>query len=425
MAATMNHVYAGSPNPLKKWNPKGLGYPPAFHLFAAEVPGGVRAVHLHISGLTGTTRDDGSSVASAAEQCEVAYQKVSAALAAAGMSWADVVHRTTWMTEECSLSDVRLAEAAAMGGAMMTASAVVIDALSDGCFVEVEVFAAKADADVEADEPVRRFGLPGTPPPTPPGLWGCTTVQSSALLFVSGQVGDTTPAEQPEAVYAQLSSTLADAGYTWGDAVKRRTFRTPGWDRSADIEAGRLAMDGAMSAHTGVGVTRLAAPEFLVETELVAARTVLTESDGGAAAAAGSVRRWGRTGWGSAEAVEVPPGARLLFTAGVVGKLSDGITLAPTAAEQCAHVFENLGVILADAGLNWGDCVKMVMYFTSDCDLAVLRDARAVALGKDLACAATGIGVREIPETPGAVVAIDIIAAAVDREGASGGAASL
>ena len=226
-------------------------------------------------------------------------------------------------------------------------------------------------------------------------------------------------------MYTQLGAILVDAGYTWGDAVKRRTFRTPGWDRSADIEAGRLAMDGAMSAHTGVGVTRLAAPEFLVETELVAARTVLTESDGGAAAAAGSVRRWGRTGWGSAEAVEVPPGARLLFTAGVVGKLSDGITLAPTAAEQCAHVFENLGVILADADLNWGDCVKMVMYFTSDCDLAALRDARAVALGKDLACAATGIGVREIPETPGAVVAIDIIAAAVDREGASGGAASL
>ena len=54
-----------------------------------------------------------------------------------------------------------------------------------------------------------------------------------------------------------------------------RTFRTPGWDRTDDIEAGRVAMAGAMSAHTGVGVTALAAPEYAVEIELNAAQAVV------------------------------------------------------------------------------------------------------------------------------------------------------
>ena len=65
-------------------------------------------IQLHISGLTGTTRADGSAVASAAEQCELTYDKVGAALEAAGMSWADVVHRTTWLTDECGLGDVNV-----------------------------------------------------------------------------------------------------------------------------------------------------------------------------------------------------------------------------------------------------------------------------------------------------------------------------
>jgi len=37
-AIAANPVYAGSPRPLKKWNPLALGYPPAFSLYAAEYP---------------------------------------------------------------------------------------------------------------------------------------------------------------------------------------------------------------------------------------------------------------------------------------------------------------------------------------------------------------------------------------------------
>ena len=44
-------------------------------------------------------------------------------------------------------------------------------------------------------------------------------------------------------------------------------FRCPGWDRSLDIEAGRVAMDGAMSAHTGVGVSARNITRSLPETK--------------------------------------------------------------------------------------------------------------------------------------------------------------
>ena len=216
--------YAGSPNPLKKWNVPALGYPPAFHLHAAEAPG--TAEILVISGQTGTTRSDGSRADSPAEQCEVAYEKVGMALAAAGMSWADVVQRTIWMTKECSLPMVGAAAAGpnGVGGAMFCSSAVATDTLSEGCFVEIEVVAARHD-DRSSDpgSPVLKFALEDSDPPVPPGLWPCVTVSSgSRLLFVSGQVsGAATPQDQASEVYAQLEGILRLASMRWGDVVKR------------------------------------------------------------------------------------------------------------------------------------------------------------------------------------------------------------
>lgn len=69
--------------------------------------------------------------------------------------------------------------------------------------------------------------------------------------------------------------------------------------------------------------------------------------------------------------------------------------------------------------MGWGDCVKMMLYFSPGCDPAVLREARAAALGEDLACAATTVGVVEVAGEPGAVVTVDIIAAKCDEATAS------
>ena len=213
----------------------------SFHLTTAEVPPTARL--LVISGQTGTTREDGSAVTSAAEQYDQAYTSVSAALVAAGLGWGDGVKRTTWMTAECSLTMTREAVAKGCGGAMFPSSAVVTDALSEGCFVEIEVVAAKVDDDsADADTEMIKFQPEGSAPPTPPGLWVCVTVPpSSRLLFVSGQVCPAThPPEAATEIYEQLGELLDLAEMGWDDVVKRSTFRTPGWDRSADIEAGRV-----------------------------------------------------------------------------------------------------------------------------------------------------------------------------------------
>lgn len=216
--------YAGSPNPLKKWNVPALGYPPAFHLHVAEAPG--TAEILVVSGQTGTTRSDGSRVDSPAEQCEVAYEKVGMVLAAAGMSWADVVQRTIWMTEECSLAMVGAAAAGpnGVGGAMFCSSAVATDTLSEGCFVEIEVTAARHERhSPDPHAPVLKFAVEGSDPPVPPGLWpGVTVPSGSRLLFVSGQVSEAAiPDDQGSELYAQLEGILRLASMRWGDVVKR------------------------------------------------------------------------------------------------------------------------------------------------------------------------------------------------------------
>ena len=97
-------------------------------------------------------------------------------------------------------------------------------------------------------------------------------------------------------------------------------------------------MAGSMSAHTGVGVRALAASQFGVgvETEMIAAQPVAAAATAGAAPR-GGLKRWGPAG-DFAQAVEVPPTARLLFSSGIVGKRSDG-TLPDSAADQCDQVY--------------------------------------------------------------------------------------
>ena len=156
-------------------------------------------------------------------------------------------------------------------------------------------------------------------------------------------------ATQAANVYRNLATILADAGMNWADCVKRRTFRTPAWDRTADIEAGRLAMAGEMSCHTGVGVRCLASEEFLVETELYAAQPLPAGT-----APATTVRKWNPDGIaeipGIVHAVEVPPTASMLYTRGCVGKRADG-TVPESAAEQSEVCFANITAILEDAGM--------------------------------------------------------------------------
>jgi enamine deaminase RidA (YjgF/YER057c/UK114 family) len=73
--------------------------------------------------------------------------------------------------------------------------------------------------------------------------------------------------------------------------------------------------------------------------------------------------------------VEVPPGARWLHVSGQVAVDLDGRTPEGFDA-QAALAFENLGAVLASAGMSVADVVKMSVYLTDAGDIPALRAAR-------------------------------------------------
>jgi enamine deaminase RidA (YjgF/YER057c/UK114 family) len=81
-----------------------------------------------------------------------------------------------------------------------------------------------------------------------------------------------------------------------------------------------------------------------------------------------------------AHAVEVPAGARLLFTNGQVGTRADGTT-PPTTAEQAQVVFARLRAILAAADMGLQDVVRFDVYLTNQADVATFVTERDGVMG--------------------------------------------
>ncbi len=73
-------------------------------------------------------------------------------------------------------------------------------------------------------------------------------------------------------------------------------------------------------------------------------------------------------------AVEVPPGARLLFASGQLGITADK-KVPEDAGGQAALCFEAIGAILASAGMDFSDIVRINAFVT---DRAYLKDYMAV-----------------------------------------------
>ncbi len=73
-------------------------------------------------------------------------------------------------------------------------------------------------------------------------------------------------------------------------------------------------------------------------------------------------------------AIEVPPGARLLFASGQLGITADK-EVPEDAGGQAILCFEAIGAILASAGMGFGDIVRINAFVT---DRAYLKDYMAV-----------------------------------------------
>lgn len=81
-----------------------------------------------------------------------------------------------------------------------------------------------------------------------------------------------------------------------------------------------------------------------------------------------------------AHGVEVPAGARLLFTNGQVGTKPDGTTPQATA-EQAEVVFTRVKAVLAAANMRLSDIVRLTVFLTDPKDVGTFVAARDRVMG--------------------------------------------
>ncbi len=116
-------------------------------------------------------------------------------------------------------------------------------------------------------------------------------------------------------------------------------------------------------------------------------------------------------GGGYSQALEIQPGARLLFTAGQVGMAPDGTTANGFAA-QADQTWANILALLAEGGMGVEDIVKITGYIVGHENFPAYAAARKKALG-GVRPASTAIIVPALA-LPEWVVEIEAVAAKVD-----------
>jgi enamine deaminase RidA (YjgF/YER057c/UK114 family) len=126
---------------MKIHNPTAV---PAASTYSHGVEVAPQARWLHISGQVGVGRD-GKLRQGIEAQTHQVWENLAAVLASAGMTMADVVKVSTFLTREEDLDAYRKARASHLGAARPASTLLVVKRLADpGWLVEVEAIAAKA-----------------------------------------------------------------------------------------------------------------------------------------------------------------------------------------------------------------------------------------------------------------------------------------
>lgn len=110
-------------------------------------------------------------------------------------------------------------------------------------------------------------------------------------------------------------------------------------------------------------------------------------------------------------AIEVRPGARYLFTCGLVGVRHDG-TFEQGIEAQAVRIFENLQILLAEAGMDMNDVVKIISYMVDVREQPAYAKARKPYLGNTHP-AMTLLGVAHL-SSPDLRLEVEVIAAKHD-----------
>lgn len=80
--------------------------------------------------------------------------------------------------------------------------------------------------------------------------------------------------------------------------------------------------------------------------------------------------------------VEVEAGARTLYIAGQTGTAPDG-SVPESVEAQSEHVYRNIEAILNEAGMGFGNLVKMTAYLVDRQDVAGWRNSRLGIMGEN------------------------------------------
>lgn len=124
----------------RKFNPEGMT-PPPFYSHGVEVQAGARMVF--VSGQVGVRRD-GTVADGIGEQAAVAIENLTAVLAAGGMTPADIVKSTIYLTDEANFEGFTVAAAPLLVQPPAATTLVYVKALaSPSLLVEIEAVAAR------------------------------------------------------------------------------------------------------------------------------------------------------------------------------------------------------------------------------------------------------------------------------------------
>jgi 2-iminobutanoate/2-iminopropanoate deaminase len=110
-------------------------------------------------------------------------------------------------------------------------------------------------------------------------------------------------------------------------------------------------------------------------------------------------------------AIEVRPGARYLFTCGLVGVRQDG-TMEEGIEAQAVRIFENIHILLREANMDMSHVVKIISYLVDVADQPAYAKARAPYLGTARP-AMTMLGISELAH-PLLRLEVEVIAAKHD-----------
>jgi 2-iminobutanoate/2-iminopropanoate deaminase len=108
--------------------------------------------------------------------------------------------------------------------------------------------------------------------------------------------------------------------------------------------------------------------------------------------------------------VKVQPNAEWLYIAGQVGIGPDG-KLAEGFEAQSDIAWTNIGAILEDAGMSWGNLVKINIYLTNPADAGASRTLRDKYLGDLAKPPAATLAIISQLANPDFVVEIEGVAA--------------